>query len=121
MRRLRAGAVGIAGVALLVALSGCSQVAAIAPVGGSRLAETRFAANDLLVGAGIDIRTAPACTQASDATITCEGDTFDGTAILVTAPGSSPDDLEVTVGSDTLYRGSLSAVYDKAADGTATK
>lgn len=47
-----------------VLLAGCSQIAAIAPVGGSHLAEVRYAAIDLLVDAEVEILTAPVCAQA---------------------------------------------------------
>jgi hypothetical protein len=103
---------------LATALAGCSQVAAIAPVGGSRLAEVRFAANDVLVVQGVEVRTAPVCAQASDDTITCAGDTLDGVAITVTSPGGSADDLEVVVGADTIFHGSLRDVLEKAMDGS---
>ena len=114
MRRARTLA---AVVAAGLVLTGCSQVAAIAPVGGERLATVRFAAIDVLTGAGTDIRTAPVCAQADDATVTCEGDTFAGDDIRVTAPGASQDDLTVTVGTETLYQGSLQAVIEKAMAG----
>jgi hypothetical protein len=97
-----------------VVLAGCSQVAAIAPVGGDRLAEVRFAGLDVLTSEGVDVRTAPVCAQTDDLTVTCEGDTFDDAAIRVSSPGATPDDLEVVVGADTLYSGSLQSVLEKA-------
>lgn len=103
-------------VAAGLVLAGCSQVAAIAPVGGERLATVRFAAIDVLTEAGTDILTAPVCTESDDATITCEGGTF-GDDIRVSSPGTAQDDLTVTVGSDTLYEGSLQAVIEKAMAG----
>lgn len=104
-------------VAAGLVLAGCSQVAAIAPVSGERLATVRFAAIDVLTEAGTDILTAPVCTESDDATITCEGGTFGGDDIRVSSPGSAQDDLTVTVGTDTLYEGSLQAVIEKAMAG----
>jgi threonine dehydrogenase-like Zn-dependent dehydrogenase len=101
-------------IAAAAVLAGCSQVAAIAPVGGDRLAEVRFAGLDVLTSEDVDVRTAPVCAQAADLTVTCDGDTFDGQAIRVTSPGATPDDLEVVVGARTVYSGSLQAVLEKA-------
>lgn len=101
-------------LALALALTGCSQVAAIAPVGGSHLAEVRFAGNDVLVAQQVQIRTAPVCAETGDKTVTCDGDTVDGDPIRVMSPGSSPDRLTVTVGSRSLYDGLLQDVLEKA-------
>lgn len=115
----RAGRTGTAAAALVAALvlAGCSQVAAIAPVGGNRLAEVRFASIDVLVAAAVDVRTAPACTQAADTTVSCAGDTLTGAAIEVSAPAAEPDRLQVTVGGASVYDGSLQAVLEKAMAG----
>ncbi|KAA9107606.1 hypothetical protein [Microbacterium rhizomatis] len=109
-RRLAAALLAVAAVIL----SGCSQVAAIAPVGGSRLAEVRYAALDVLTSADVEILTAPICTQGADETVTCGGTTVDGQAIRAVSTGASPDDVTVTVGSDTLYDGSVQDVLEKA-------
>ena len=101
---------------IVLALTGCSQIAAIAPVGGDHLAEVRFAANDLLLQA-VELRellTAPACTSASDGSITCEGETLDGEKIAVESPADDPQSLTVTVGSDTLYSGSIQEALEKS-------
>lgn len=107
------------GIALLVALSltGCSQIAAIAPVGGDRLAEVRFAGIDVLVDADIQILEAPVCTEAADATVTCTGSTVDDDTITVASPGSDPDTLRVTSGDTSVYEGSLHAALEKAMGG----
>ena len=70
MRRV----VALAAAALL--LAGCSQVAALAPVGGDRVTGVRYAANDLLVSNGIDVMTAPVCVMATDKGVTCQGTTL---------------------------------------------
>lgn len=97
-----------------LALAGCSQVAAIAPVGGDRLAEVRFAAGDVLVRETVDVLVAPVCTEAPDATVTCEGQTLDGLDIAVTAPGDDLDAVTITVDGETLYAGSIMDVLETA-------
>ncbi len=100
--------------ALAGALSGCSQIDALAPVGGDTLAEVRFAANDVLVASGVEVLTAPVCV-ASTTAITCEGATAEEAAILVKTTSADETSLEVTVGGTTLYSGSLQDVLDDAA------
>ncbi|TQJ31278.1 hypothetical protein [Microbacterium sp. SLBN-146] len=101
---------------ILMLLAGCSQIEAIAPVGGDRLAEVRFAGFDVLVDEGVDIRTAPVCTD-TDGTVACAGDTLDGTTIRITSTSDAPDALIVVVGDETLYDGSLHDVLEKAMAG----
>ncbi|MET2010381.1 hypothetical protein ABXJ56_02425 [Microbacterium chocolatum] len=108
-------ALGAASVTL--ALAGCSQVAAIAPVGGDRLAEVRYAANDVLLEEGIDILTAPVCTSPDEIAVTCEGETMDGEVIRVESTAEAQDDVVVTVGDRTLYDGSLLDVLDRGSSG----
>ena len=98
-----------------VLLAGCSQIAAIAPVGGSHLAEVRYAAIDVLVAAEVDILTAPVCAQAPSGEVSCQGETTDGTKIAVDSPADDHTVLTVTVGDDELYSGSIMDVIDKAA------
>ncbi len=100
--------------AIVLALPGCSQIAAIAPVGGDHLAEVRFAANDLLLQADIDLLTAPACTTEPDGAITCAGETADGEKITVESPADDQGSLTVTVGADTLYSGSIQEALEKS-------
>ena len=102
------------GAAIMLALTGCSQIAAIAPVGGDHLAEVRFAANDLLLQADVELLTAPACTTEPEDAITCEGETVDGEKISVESPADDPRSLTVTVGSETLYSGSIQEALEKA-------
>lgn len=87
-------------------LAGCSQVAALAPVGGDDVAKVRFAAIDVLVAQGVEIFDAPFCTLDGEA-ITCTGSTVDGEDVAVASSSSDDATLTVTVGSDTLYDGSL--------------
>jgi len=89
------GALGAASAALV--LAGCSQVAAIAPVGGDRLAEVRYAGTDVLLEEGIEILAAPVCTSPDEIAVTCEGETMDGEVILlaVTAASALPLALQL--------------------------
>ncbi|MEE2815913.1 MAG: hypothetical protein VYC96_09605 [Actinomycetota bacterium] len=96
-------------------LAGCSQVAAIAPVGGNHLTEVRFATIDVLQQKGIALEQVPTCTRADDGAISCAGTTVGGAAITAASPADDPDSFTVTVGSDTVFTGSVSAVIDQAA------
>lgn len=104
-------------VLLLVGLSltGCSQVAAIAPVGGNHLAEVRYAAIDVLLDADVEVLTAPVCAQAPSGEVSCQGETVDGTDISVVSPADDQTVVTVTVGDDELYSGSIMKVLDEAA------
>lgn len=105
MKRLAAVLVAV------LTLTGCSQIAAIAPVGGDHLAEVRFATGDILVAENVEILSGPDCTQAGDV-ISCTGTTVDGSAITSTSTATT---MTVTVGSETLYDGSIQDALDKAA------
>lgn len=110
---------GLVAAALLgLALTGCSQVAAIAPVGGSREAETRFAVNDVLASQHVDILTAPVCQTDPQGSIQCTGTTSEDAEIVGTVPAGDPAQLSVTVGSETLYSGPLQSVLDDAVRAT---
>lgn len=98
-------------VAAVLALSGCSQIAAVAPVGGDHLAEVRFATGDILLARDVPILSGPDCTQNAEV-ITCTGTTVDGDTISTT---STATDLTVTVGTEVLYDGSIQDALDAAA------
>ena len=98
----------------VLALAGCSQIAAIAPVGGDRLAEVRFAANDILVAQGVDILTAPVCEQAKNGDVSCTGQTLDGETIAVSSTDAEQNQMTVTVGSDELYAGTIEDALNDA-------
>lgn len=101
-------------LALALALAGCSQISAIAPVGGDHLAEVRFAAIDVLVAQEVAVLTAPACEESSDHAISCTGESVDGETIAVSSPADDPSVLTVTVGSETIYSGSILDVLTTA-------
>ena len=107
MKRIAVGAL------VLASLAGCSQVAALAPVGGDRMAEVRFAAIDVLLDQGVELREAPVCTTTGDA-ISCLGSTSDGRAVEASILGAG-EPLTVLVDGETLYLGPLMDVLDKAA------
>jgi hypothetical protein len=98
-----------------LALAGCSQVAAIAPVGGGRAAEVRFAVNDVLVAEGVDVLTAPVCETSAGGDIDCVGEAVGGADIVATAPAGDPAQLTVSVGPAQLYSGGVQDVLDRAA------
>ncbi|WP_292833110.1 hypothetical protein [Microbacterium sp.] len=110
--RVRAAAIVLAGV---MGLAGCSQVAAIAPVGGDHLAEVRYAAIDVLLAEKTAILVAPVCVQASSGEVTCAGETMDGGDIMVVSPGDDQAVVSVTVGDRELYSGSIIDVLNNAA------
>jgi hypothetical protein len=96
-------------------LAGCSQVAAIAPVGGGHLAQVRFATIDVLLTSHIEVKTAPVCTRASSGAVACVGAARDGTTLRSVSSAADPTSLAVTAGDRTLYRGSVQSVLQKAA------
>jgi hypothetical protein len=101
-------------VAVVAALAGCSQVAALAPVGGDRMAEVRFATIDVLLDKGIEVREAPVCETTGD-TIACAGTTSDGTPIESTSTTGDDAPLDILVGGDSIFSGDLATVLAEAA------
>ena len=117
-RRIPSALAALAVAASAIALAGCTQIAAIAPVGGDGLAEVRFAVADVLVREQVDLLVAPVCTQEPDATIDCLGESIDGDEIVATAPGDDLDAVSITVGGETLYAGSIMDVLETAMEPT---
>jgi hypothetical protein len=113
MTRLPLLAAAAAGAAALL-LSGCSQLAAIAPVGGNRVSDVRYAANDILVDREVDVLTAPVCEMAEDREVTCTGETFDGEPIEVLSAADDQSNLTITVGGTVLFEGAIQDVLDDA-------
>ena len=102
-------------VALPLALTGCSQIAAIAPVGGAHVSEVRYAALDILVQKQVEVLTVPVCTTV-DRAVSCTGSTIGGAAIEVDSPADDPTNLTVTVDGEVLYSGSIQDVLDAAVE-----
>jgi hypothetical protein len=96
-------------------LAGCSQIAAIAPVGGNHLTEVRFATIDVLQEQGIALQDVPTCTRGDDGSVACTGTTSTGDDVAASSPGSDPDRVTVTVSSKVVFDGSVSEVIDRAA------
>jgi hypothetical protein len=65
------GAIGA--VALALVLAGCSQVDALAPVGGAGIADLRYATNEVLLEKDVDILVAPVC-DGQGLALRCVGD-----------------------------------------------
>jgi hypothetical protein len=107
------------------ALAGCSQIAALAPVGGDTVASVRYAVIDVLLAHDVAVLEAPTCVQ-DTAAISCTGSVVGGGAISASAvsptpsPSPGPQDdapdlvLEVIVDGESLYSGSLQSVIDEA-------
>lgn len=114
----RRGIVIGVGAVLLAGLTGCSQVAALAPVGGNHVTEVRYAAIDVLTDAGVDILTAPVCESATDGAVTCTGRTLAGDTITAVSPADDQSVVTVTVGTQSLYSGSIMDVLNEAARST---
>ena len=112
---MRAGL--LAAALAVVAVTACSQTAALAPVGGDRLTEVRFAALDVLVAQHIDVLVAPVCSASGrdDATISCVGTTVDQQTIRAVSTSDDQQDLEVLVAGKSIFRGALQDVVDAAA------
>lgn len=107
------GRIGVV-LGAVVLLAGCSQVSALAPVGGDRVTEVRYAANDLLLQNGVDVMTAPVCSMASDKSVTCEGETLDHKKIAVESTAADQSSLTVTVDGTLLATADIASVLEKA-------
>ncbi len=94
-------------------LTACSQVSSLTPVGGSSVTTVRNAANNVLFDQAVPILVAPKCA-AVDSGFTCTGSTIDGAEILVTAAGTAPYDMTVSVGGSVIFEGNAQAVLDEA-------
>ena len=109
--RLRHGAVLLV---VAAALAGCSQVAALAPVGGNRATEIRFATIDVLLDEDVAVLEAPTCAEAPDKAVHCTGTTVDGDEITADSPADDQTALTVRVGDEVLYDGTIDDVIETA-------
>lgn len=107
MRHLRA--LGL--LALPALLTACSQVTALAPVGGAPITTVRNAIYDVLVEQQVQLLVAPACEPVPDG-FTCAGTTSDGRTIRATAGPTAPYELVITVDGAEIYRGTAQSVVD---------
>ncbi len=95
------------------ALAACSQIDALAPVGGAAITTVRNATYDVLVEKDVDILVAPQCTTVSSG-FTCKGTTVDGDAIIEEAGPEAPYELTIAVGTEVIFEGSAQAVLQDA-------
>jgi len=106
MRRL------VAGLALVWALGGCSQLDALAPVGGAAIADMRYAANEVLLEKNIDILVAPVCSG-EGLELRCTGETVNNETITAASTSEDESTFELMVGTETVYSGDVQAVLDR--------
>lgn len=95
-----------------LALVGCSQVAAIAPVGGDRVSEVRYAALDILFEKQVDVLIAPVCSMSEDRAVSCDGKAVGGASITVESTSTDQASFSVAVDGTVLYDGSIQQVLD---------
>jgi hypothetical protein len=114
MSRASIVSLGVLTVLAGLGLSGCSQTAALAPVGGNDVTEVRFATIDLLLANDVDVLDAPVCAAGAGSAIGCHGTTVEGDEITASATSAANTTLTVMVGSRTIYSGSLLAALDTA-------
>ena len=98
-----------------LALAGCSQMAALTPVGGDIITGTRIATNDVLIAQGVKVLVAPVCTTVPEG-FTCTGSTVDGQEIVAKAGPTAPQALTITVGGTQIFQGTVQDVLQKAAE-----
>ena len=96
-----------------VMLASCSQIDALAPVGGAAITSVRNATYDVLLDKDIAILVAPQCTAVASG-FTCEGSTIDGRSIVAEASADPPYELKVLVGNEVLFDGTARQVLDDA-------
>ena len=99
------------------ALTGCSQIDALAPVSGGPIQTVRVGILDVLVRENVQILVAPVCTKGETA-FTCVGSTIDGSEINAEANLTAPYFMKVSVGDQVIYDGAVQDVLDEAAEVT---
>ncbi|MDI9915662.1 hypothetical protein [Rhodococcus sp. IEGM 1379] len=100
------------GVALVVTLGGCSQVDALAPVGGAGIADMRYATNEVLLEKNIDILVAPVCSG-EGLELRCTGETVNSESITATSTSQDESTFKLVVGTETVYSGDVQTVLDR--------
>lgn len=105
---------GALGALLAVSvLTGCSQIGALTPVGGTPITSVRAATNDVLIEQGVEILVAPVCEKGTEA-FTCIGSTVDGREISAVGGLTAPYELRVTVGGEDIFTGTAQEVLNEA-------
>jgi hypothetical protein len=110
---MRSVLIALVAAGSVLSLSACSQVASLTPVGGSSITSVRNAANDILIQQQVPILVAPTC-EAVASGFTCTGSTIDGAEILVTADGTAPYSMSVSVAGSVIFEGTAQGVLDAA-------
>ncbi len=111
----RASVMTVAATAM-AACAVTTQIDSLRPVAGDKITGLNIAATDVLVSQGVEILVAPVCEYANES-YDCAGTTLSGKKIAVTAAGAEPESMTVTVGSKTIYDGSIDEVLQQAARG----
>lgn len=102
----------IGGAFLTLALAGCSQIDALAPVGGAEIADLRYATNEVLLEQGVDILVAPVC-DGHGAALRCVGETVSNETITATLTSDDGASFDLKVGESLIYSGPVQAVLDR--------
>lgn len=98
---------------MAVTLTGCSQIDALAPVGGAAVTAVRNATYDVLVDSDVEILVAPQCSAVASGFL-CKGSTVDGAPIIAEATPDAPYELTVLVGEEVLFDGTAEEVLEAA-------
>lgn len=98
---------------LCLGLTSCSQIDALAPVGGAAITSVRNATYDVLVDEGVEILVAPQC-NAVPTGFTCEGSTVDGLTILAEASADAPYELTISIDGKNVFQGTAQEVLEAA-------
>ncbi len=98
---------------LVSTLAGCSQINALAPVGGDKITSVRNAVYDVLVQQQIEVLVAPTCTTVETG-FTCTGSTVNNEKILAEASGTAPFPLVIKVDGVEIFEGTAQSVLDQA-------
>lgn len=100
------------GLILTLALAGCSQIDALAPVGGAEIADLRYAAIEVLLEQGVDVLVAPVC-DGHGAALRCVGETVSNETITATLTSEDDASFELRVGQSLIYSGPVQAVLER--------
>lgn len=114
VQRLR---ISLTALVATVAIAGCSQIDALAPVSGGPLQTVRVGVLNLLVREGVPILVAPVCTE-EETQFTCVGSTLDDREIRAEATLTQPYLMSVTIGTEVLYDGDVQSIIDESAQET---
>jgi hypothetical protein len=98
---------------LVSTLAGCSQIDALAPVGGDKITSVRNAVYDVLVQQQVEVLVAPTCTTIETG-FTCTGSTVNNEKIVAEASGTAPFPLVITVDGVAIFEGSAQDILDEA-------